>query len=397
MANSIFVDPASGTSYTPGSNVTFTTPIYLPDGSASAPSLTFASETNSGGYRVSAGLLGWSIGGTAQMFLSSSGLQIQQSVIVGGNTTIASDAANTLALRNGTNAQAAYIYNTVAGANYERANLGWTSNEFFLQTTNGGTGSGRNLIVKSSGNLQLLSNSGANTGWVITSGHFIAALDNTYDIGASGATRPRNVYAGGSYNVGTGFGVFWGSRSNITSPGDGVLLFRNNAETDFSRLQFGGTTSSFPALKRNSTALEVRLADDSAYGALKSARTSINQLNANQGSGALLIDLVTAPTISSGFGTSPSIVANNGTAAFTVNVGTGGSATSGVIGLPTATTGWNCFVENITAMAANRGDQRTVQTASTTTSVTLQNQTISTGAALAWTAGDILRISCFAY
>lgn len=104
-----------------------------------------------------------------------------------------------------------------------------------------------------------------------------------------------------------------------------------------------------------------------------------------------------APTVSSGFGTSPSIAANNGPVAFTVNVGTGGIATAGVIGLPTAPTGWNCWVSNITARAGARADQGTWQTASSTTSATVQNQTISSGVALAWTASDILRVSCFAY
>ncbi len=112
---------------------------------------------------------------------------------------------------------------------------------------------------------------------------------------------------------------------------------------------------------------------------------------------AVLADSPTAPTIASGFGTSPSIVANNGTIAFVVNVGTGGTASAGVITLPTATTGWICHVENITAVAANRADQRTVQTASSTTSITVQNQTVSTGAALAWTASDKLVIIARAY
>lgn len=111
----------------------------------------------------------------------------------------------------------------------------------------------------------------------------------------------------------------------------------------------------------------------------------------------VLLDSVTAPAIASDFGTSPSIPANNGTAAFTVNVGTGGTASSGVITMPAATTGWICHVENRTGVAANRADQRTVQTATTTTSVTVQNQTISTGAALAWTASDVLTLSCRAY
>jgi hypothetical protein len=103
-----------------------------------------------------------------------------------------------------------------------------------------------------------------------------------------------------------------------------------------------------------------------------------------------------SPTISSGFGTGPSVTA--GTAAsFRVNVGTGGAASAGVIGMPTAATGWNCAVQNQTGVAANRADQRTVQTASATNTVSVQNQTISTGAALVWTASDILSLACIAF
>lgn len=104
-----------------------------------------------------------------------------------------------------------------------------------------------------------------------------------------------------------------------------------------------------------------------------------------------------APTISSGFGGTPTIPASNGTFAFTVNVGTGGAASAGVIALPAAPTGWRLNVENMTGTAANRADQRTVQTATTTTTATVQNQTISTGAALAWTASDVLIISAMPY
>jgi hypothetical protein len=59
--------------------------------------------------------------------------------------------------------------------------------------------------------------------------------------------------------------TFNSTRSIITSPSDGQLLMTNNASNDFSRLMFGGTTSSFPALKRNTTRLDVRLADDSGF------------------------------------------------------------------------------------------------------------------------------------
>ena len=42
------------------------------------------------------------------------------------------------------------------------------------------------------------------------------------------------------------------------------------------KIQFGGTTSSFPMLKRNSAALEVKLADDSAYASLTASTLTAN-------------------------------------------------------------------------------------------------------------------------
>lgn len=104
----------------------------------------------------------------------------------------------------------------------------------------------------------------------------------------------------------------------------------------------------------------------------------------------------TAPTVTSA-GTSPSITASNGTAAFRVNVGTGGVATTIVLAMPAATTGWNCQGTNITATAANRAAVQTVFQGSTTTSATLQNQNVSTGVAVAYTASDIVAVTCMAF
>lgn len=156
-------------------------------------------------------------------------------------------------------------------------------------------------------------------------------------------------------------------------------------------LQFGGTTSSFPGWKQSGTSMVCRLADDSANCPITGTLVS----GTGFGMGFMFLSS-TAPTISSGFGTSPSIANSNGTAAFTVNIGTGASATSGVVGLPAATTGWNCSVNDLTAAAAHVA-YNTRQTASTTTTATLENQTTSTGAAVAWGVSDILRVSCFAY
>lgn len=100
------------------------------------------------------------------------------------------------------------------------------------------------------------------------------------------------------------------------------------------------------------------------------------------------------PTVSSGFGTSPSITAGKATA-FRVNVGTGGSATSGVIALgTTATTGWNCTCTDITT--ATDTVYLCKQTANSTTTVTIGNFNTS-GVAAAWVASDIVAVSCVGF
>jgi hypothetical protein len=146
-------------------------------------------------------------------------------------------------------------------------------------------------------------------------------------------------------------------------------------------LQLGGTTASFPALKQSGTMLQVRLADDTVAAGL--------------GFGALLASGA-APTISSGFAASgTTLTPNNGTAAFVITVGATTPGSSGVIGLPTATNGWNCYVTDITGAAAHVG-LHTVQTGSTTTSATVESQNAA-GVATAWAGNSILRVSCFAF
>lgn len=104
-----------------------------------------------------------------------------------------------------------------------------------------------------------------------------------------------------------------------------------------------------------------------------------------------------APTISSGFGTSPSVTGSNGASTFRINVGTGGVATTGTISMnETVATGWNCTVNDLTAAAAHVA-YNTRQTASTTNTVVVENQTTSSGAAVAWAASDILALNCSAY
>ncbi len=121
-------------------------------------------------------------------------------------------------------------------------------------------------------------------------------------------------------------------------------------------------------------------------------------LTLGPGTGKLAVStnaiFVTAPTISSGFGSSPTIVASNGSLAFEVDVGTGGSASSGVIGLPTASTGWNCRCDDITTNSSSVFV--TKQTASSTSTCTVGNFNTS-AAATAWASADKLRCIAAAY
>lgn len=55
-----------------------------------------------------------------------------------------------------------------------------------------------------------------------------------------------------------------GTFALIKGNGTGILVITNSAENDINRLNFGGSNSAFPALKRVTTGLVARLADDSA-------------------------------------------------------------------------------------------------------------------------------------
>lgn len=111
------------------------------------------------------------------------------------------------------------------------------------------------------------------------------------------------------------------------------------------------------------------------------------------GSGKLASS-VTAPTIASGFGTSPAVTQNNGTATFLINVGTGGTASSGVVTMPAATTGWSC---DVSPTAAPQAAAVMYSAPTSATSITITNYTQSTGAALAWVASTVIAVNCIGY
>jgi hypothetical protein len=85
-----------------------------------------------------------------------------------------------------------------------------------------------------------------------------------YGLTNSGAwSFSGNVYVNGDIRAANGNFIYWNSGSLMSNPSDGQILLLNAAQNSFGRLMFGGTTSSFPALKRSAATFVVRLADDS--------------------------------------------------------------------------------------------------------------------------------------
>lgn len=138
-----------------------------------------------GGFFDSAGQSGWSVAanrvrlvhfvtsykalfGTGGMVLVSNyafGWSSSTTSPESSDLILVRDAAQTLAQRNGTSAQAFRVYNTYTDANnYERAKIAWESNVLRIGTEKAGTGSARALELQTDGTTRLtISTTGAFT------------------------------------------------------------------------------------------------------------------------------------------------------------------------------------------------------------------------------------------
>jgi hypothetical protein len=129
-----------------------------------------------------------------------------------------------------------------------------------------------------------INNSGAQTG--TATGIFLNATEtalngmthNLIDLQVGGASRFLVTNGGtltitGNIQINGGVLTF-SSLSRIQSNINGNVILYNNAQTDFGRLQFGGTTNSFPAIKRNAAQIDFRLADDSSYCSIEAGGDS---------------------------------------------------------------------------------------------------------------------------
>lgn len=230
-------------------------------------------------------------------------------------------------------------------------------------------------------------------GTTAATNYYATSIGATTDAGKAvllGQGASMNEFVVGTYSP-KPLGFFTNNTNRITILSGGNIGIGVTAPTARLHLAAGTATASSAPLKLTSGALLTTpeagafefLTNDLAftpstvrkYISLRAAATSAN------------------PTISSGFGTTPSIVAQDGSKTFQVNVGTGGTATGGVIALNAAPTGWNCHVD----YNGSSVNMNTYSVPTSATTVTLTNQTSSTGVAVAWAASKILNVMCVPY
>lgn len=226
--------------------------IKVNDGSAAAPSYSFSSNTNTGFY-TRANFLMAAVQGVEVAFFSNSTINsftASYGVGLAGGSTLTEpadvfltrDAANILAQRNGTAAQAFRLYNTFTGAsNYERGAFDWTTNANTLTigTAAAGTGTNRDVritsastLIKIEGNLWPLS-TGAYTlgagslGWK----QIFIDYTNTATVGAvtiNKAAGRVNIAAAGTSVVVTNSLVTAATKVfAVISQNDGTAVLKN--------------------------------------------------------------------------------------------------------------------------------------------------------------------------
>jgi hypothetical protein len=164
--------------------------IYNPSqGGVAGP----ASST-SGDIPAFSGTNGQTLSDPGSANLSSTALTLTSGTSLNWNsdTYLVRSAANTLSMLNGANGQVFRIYGSTTTA----VGLGWESGNFFID---GATVGSNSIYINGSGSQGIRFQYGGTGYWQInTSGNFIAVTDGVPNIGASGASRPNNIYLKGT-------------------------------------------------------------------------------------------------------------------------------------------------------------------------------------------------------
>jgi hypothetical protein len=175
-------------------------PLTAPNGSASAPSYSYSSSTGTGEYSPATNQVGWATNGIQagyfdqnQNLYLSNALNMEYSTT--GNPSSSDTGAITWAMPNSATA-------FISGWNANIGGAGFLS----IGAVSGSSGSmasrvaisadTSNITIYGSGSnvINFQTNNVAN--WQVSSaGHLLAQTDSTFNIGASSANRPANVYS----------------------------------------------------------------------------------------------------------------------------------------------------------------------------------------------------------
>lgn len=156
-----------------------------------------------------------------------------------------------------------------------------TMNNVNIGGTTRGTGAFTTLAANSTGQITgTLTLGDGSAATAILASNLSGATDPTLTFSNATITS-SGAFSCGSNSITCG-NISMGALNNLTitsgmaliCPSDGVVRLTNAGATDFGRLCLGLATSSFPAFKRSSTAVAVRLADDSADAPLTASRLS---------------------------------------------------------------------------------------------------------------------------
>lgn len=178
--------------------------------------------------------------------------------------TLWSSGANVIQQYNGGNAQRFEIFNTRTDAsNFERAFLRWSANVFQIGTEASGTGTARNLRFMSQ--VQAISGSAGTPGYAFSASENTGFYwDGAYINFAVSGSRVAYIRASDASFP----NMTINARSKLLSNTDSNVTLTNNSENAFNLLQLGGTSASYPAIKRSSTAIHIRLANDADFAEL---------------------------------------------------------------------------------------------------------------------------------
>ncbi len=302
-------------------------PILLSDGTAAAPAYSWASDTDTGLYRIGANNVGFSAGGTLRWDYNTARIL---STIPYQGTSINLASTGVLGWSSTADPTVAADMTFARGA-AKRATFGDATTGVALDASIDGT-----LFVKSFANADtailkanvLTATGGVTVGTNPASAGSFRTANNASALVARNATNNGDIVIAGVNGSDVVF--LSGTTSAHVQLGEGTM-----------RIMVGGTTTSFPALLRNGAGLDLTLGDGTGVGVFRSKLNSAGTTPSVANVGA------------NSCGTSPATIAgndNNGV----ITVGATAGTQCRVTFVQTAPTARDCTVTDSTTTIATR-------------------------------------------